>query len=48
MEFTQEEINFMLQVLDQVNLRGIDAKRLVLNLMEKLSAELEEDGEASI
>ena len=46
---TQEEINFMLQVLDQVQLRGIDAKRMVLDIMEKLAAELvEEDGEVSI
>ena len=43
MKFTQEEINFMLQVLDQVQLRGIDAKRMVLDIMEKLAAELEEE-----
>ena len=43
MEFTQEEINFMLQVLDQVQLRGIDAKRMVLDIMEKLAAVLEEE-----
>jgi len=48
MEFTQEEIKFMLQVLDQVQLRGIDAKRMVLDIMEKLAAELEEeDGKVS-
>ena len=45
MEFTQEEISFMLQVLDQVQLRGIDAKRLILDIMEKLAAELEEEEE---
>ena len=45
MEFTQEEINFMLQVLDQVQLRGIDAKKLIISIMEKLAGALEEEKE---
>jgi len=33
---TPQEINFLYQLLDQVNLRGEEQKRMVLTIMSKL------------
>jgi len=48
MKLTQEEIVFLLRLLDQVSVQGTHWKRMVLNLMEKLEAEVEapEDNES--
>lgn len=37
---TKEEIEFLLTVLDQVNVQGIPNKKLAVSIMDKLAAEL--------
>jgi hypothetical protein len=39
--FTPNELNYLYQVLDQLNVRGEDQKAMVLNLMRKVRAALE-------
>lgn len=40
MELTKEEQAFLLQILDQVSVRGVAAKTMVIVIMEKLSEEV--------
>ena len=35
--FTKEELSFLYRVLDQINLRGLDQKRMILVIMSKLT-----------
>jgi len=45
MEFTKEEIAFLLNVLDQIPVKGIEGKMLVIQIMGKLIPFLEENNE---
>jgi len=40
---TQEEKAFLFELLDQITVRGIEAKAKVLVIMEKLASEAEDD-----
>ncbi len=42
---TKEEKAFLLQVLDQVTVSGVQAKAMVVNIMVKLAIEEEDDTE---
>ena len=47
-ELSDQELQFLLQILDQVSVRGIESKAIVLRLMAKVSGRVivPEDGGA--
>ena len=42
LELTPQEIEILYQILDQVNVRGSQQKRIVVAIMEKIEASAEE------
>ena len=42
-ELTQEEIKTLLEILDQIPLRGIENMNTVLGIVKKLAQEVEDD-----
>ena len=42
-ELTQEEIKTLLEILDQIPLRGIENMNTVLGIVKKLAQEVEHD-----
>lgn len=44
-ELTQQEVAFLLQILDQVTVRGVEAKAAVLQVMIKLGKSEDRDEE---
>lgn len=42
-ELTQEEIKTLLEILDQIPLRGIENMNTVLGIVKKLAQEAEDD-----
>ena len=43
MNFTQEELVFLHKLLDQVSVKGVESKHMVVTLMTKIIAELSID-----
>ena len=43
MKFTKEELAFLAQVLDSVNVSGLEAKAMVVQILTKIAKELEKD-----
>lgn len=44
-ELTVKEMGFLLEILDKVQLQGIDAKEMQVVVMKKVKAELDKDME---
>ena len=42
-DLTQEEIKVLLEILDQIPLRGIENMNTVLGIVKKLAQEVEDD-----
>ena len=47
LELTPQEVEILYQILDQVNVRGSQQKRIVVAIMEKLEAIARKPDEAS-